>query len=141
MGLGPVYRVFLGSGGSRALRCPPILLRPMPSITPRPASRPIRLLPNALTLANAGLGLLSISKAIDALALRADPNAFERNLEAACWLIVAAGVFDAIDGKVARLTNTFSDLGAQLDSLADALTFGVAPALVAKVLLLSLIHI
>ncbi|MEL6713707.1 MAG: CDP-alcohol phosphatidyltransferase family protein, partial [Planctomycetota bacterium] len=107
----------------------------MPSLTPRPSSRTIRLLPNALTLANAGLGLLAISKAIDALALGQDPAAFESNLEAACWLVLAAGVFDALDGKVARLTNSLSPLGAQLDSLADALTFGVAPAIIAKVLL------
>ena len=101
----------------------------------RPRRRPIALLPNTLTLANAGLGLLAISKAIDALALGSNQLLFDQNLETACWLILAAGIFDALDGKVARLTNSFSDLGAQLDSLADALTFGVAPAIIAKVLL------
>ncbi|QDV08574.1 CDP-alcohol phosphatidyltransferase [Planctomycetes bacterium Poly30] len=98
-------------------------------------TRKISQLPNALTLANAGLGLLAISKAIDALARGADQAMFEQNLETACWLVLAAGIFDALDGKVARMTNSFSDLGAQLDSLADALTFGVAPAIIAKVLL------
>ncbi len=98
-------------------------------------SRKISQLPNTLTLANAGLGLLAISKAIDALARGADQALFEQHLETACWLVLAAGIFDALDGKVARLTNSFSDLGAQLDSLADALTFGVAPAIIAKVLL------
>ena len=97
--------------------------------------RPISQLPNALTLANAGLGLLAISKAVDALARGANQAVFEQHLETACWLVLAAGIFDALDGKVARLTNSFSDLGAQLDSLADALTFGVAPAIIAKVLL------
>ncbi len=105
------------------------------SPSPKIPRRPISLLPNALTLANAGLGLLAISKAIDALAGSADQAFFEQNLETACWLILAAGVFDILDGKVARLTNSFSDLGAQLDSLADAVTFGVAPAMVTKVLL------
>ncbi len=105
------------------------------SPSPKIPRRPISLLPNALTLANAGLGLLAISKAIDALARSAEQAVFEQNLEMACWLILAAGVFDILDGKVARLTNSFSDLGAQLDSLADAVTFGVAPAMVAKVLL------
>ena len=105
------------------------------SPAPKIPRRPIKLLPNALTLANAGLGLLAISKAIDALARSAEQAVFEQNLETACWLILAAGVFDLLDGKVARLTNSFSDLGAQLDSLADAVTFGVAPAMVAKVLL------
>ena len=43
-------------------------------------------------------------------------------------LIFLAIVFDALDGQVARLTNTMSDFGAQLDSLCDLVTFGVAPA-------------
>lgn len=103
---------------------------------PTAPRRPIALLPNALTLANAGLGLLAICKAIDALAsTAADPAVFDQKLETACWLILVAGIFDALDGKVARLTGSFSNLGAELDSLADALTFGVAPAVVAKVLL------
>lgn len=104
--------------------------------TPPPQlSRKIALLPNALTLANAGLGVLAISKAVDALARSSDLALFERHLETACWLVVLAGIFDALDGKVARMTGAFSDLGAQLDSLADAVTFGIAPAIIAKVLL------
>jgi CDP-diacylglycerol--serine O-phosphatidyltransferase len=46
----------------------------------------------------------------------------------AAWLILAAMVFDALDGLVARLTRTASGFGAQLDSLCDLVTFGVAPA-------------
>ena len=106
----------------------------MPTPTKVPP-RPIALLPNALTLANAGLGLLAISKAVAALARGADQQLFEHHLETACWLIFIAGFLDAIDGTVARVTGAFSDLGAQLDSLADAVTFGIAPAIVAKVLL------
>ncbi|MEM8712985.1 MAG: CDP-alcohol phosphatidyltransferase family protein [Planctomycetota bacterium] len=102
---------------------------------PKKKPRKISQLPNALTLMNAGLGLLAISKAIDALARGNDQGLFEQHLETACWLVLLAGIFDALDGKVARLTDSFSDLGAQLDSLADALTFGVAPAMIAKVLL------
>lgn len=93
------------------------------------------MLPNILTLANAGCGLLAISKAIDALAAGADPARFDRLLEFGCWLIVFAGVLDALDGRIARMTESFSDFGAQLDSFADAITFGVAPAVLAKVLL------
>ena len=99
----------------------------------KPLVKPKSALPNLFTLANAGVGLLAISKGIDALA--GDPALFERRLETACWLIFLAMVFDALDGRLARLTSTSSDFGAQLDSLADALTFGVAPALLAKVLL------
>lgn len=45
----------------------------------------------------------------------------------ALWLVLAV-ILDAVDGKLARMTGTASSLGAQLDSLADAVTFGVAPA-------------
>lgn len=45
-----------------------------------------------------------------------------------CWLILAAAVLDLLDGLVARLTRTESLFGAQLDSLADVVAFGVAPA-------------
>ena len=92
----------------------------------------VTMLPNLLTLANAGCGLLAISKAIDALA---SPEYFAIKMESACWLIFLAMVFDALDGRLARLMQSTSDFGAQLDSLADAVTFGIAPALVAKVLL------
>ena len=44
-------------------------------------------------------------------------------------LILVAGFFDGIDGKVARLTKTTSRFGLELDSLADVISFGVAPAL------------
>ena len=98
--------------------------------------RKVSILPNLLTLANAGCGILAISKAIDALVVAGEGEAlFDRKLETACWLIILAMVFDALDGKVARLMDGFSDFGAQLDSFADAITFGVAPAILAKVLL------
>ncbi len=106
--------------------------RPDPKMSPVKSLKSVSLLPNLFTLANAGLGLLAISKAIDALA--GPPDLFYRRLETACWLIFLAMVFDALDGKIARLTRSFSDFGAQLDSFADALTFGVAPAILAKVL-------
>ncbi len=51
------------------------------------------------------------------------------NLMLAGWLIFLAMIFDALDGHVARLTKTSSQFGAQLDSLCDAVTFGVAPGL------------
>lgn len=96
--------------------------------------RSIAALPNLLTLANAFCGLLAVSKGIDALAA-ADPALFYTKLETACWLIFLGMVFDALDGKVARITGGSSAFGAQLDSFSDALTFGCAPALLAKVLL------
>jgi CDP-diacylglycerol--serine O-phosphatidyltransferase len=98
--------------------------------------KPVSMLPNLLTLANCGCGLLAISKGIDALAYSGqDELLFSRKMEAACWLIFVGMVFDMLDGKVARLTKSFSAFGAQLDSFADAITFCVAPALLTKILI------
>lgn len=98
--------------------------------------KPVAMLPNLLTLGNSACGLLAISKGIDALALSAESSeSFYPTMEAACGLIFLGMIFDALDGKVARLTKSFSDFGAQLDSLADLLTFGVAPAILAKVMI------
>jgi CDP-diacylglycerol---serine O-phosphatidyltransferase len=97
--------------------------------------RRVHLLPNLITLANAFCGLLALAKAIDALTLDGDnPAVFYEKMETACFLIFLGMVFDSLDGLVARLTRAYSDFGAQLDSFADALTFGVAPAMLAKVL-------
>lgn len=52
------------------------------------------------------------------------------NLAAASWLIVAAMIFDFCDGFAARLLNAYSETGKELDSLADIVSFGVAPALI-----------
>jgi CDP-diacylglycerol--serine O-phosphatidyltransferase len=49
--------------------------------------------------------------------------------EDAALLIFSAGILDALDGRIARLTNTASEFGAEYDSLADLVTFGMAPAL------------
>jgi len=59
----------------------------------------------------------------------ADPSG--KVLTRACVLIVFGGIFDLLDGRVARLTERFSDFGVQLDSIADIVGFGVAPALLA----------
>lgn len=92
----------------------------------------IATLPNLLTLANAACGLLAISRTIDALSLAGDEVMFYEKMKNACFLIFLAMIFDGLDGMVARLTKTTSDFGAQLDSFADAITFGVAPAILAK---------
>jgi CDP-diacylglycerol--serine O-phosphatidyltransferase len=98
--------------------------------------RRVSALPNLLTLGNAFCGLLAISKAIDALAISdAEPGLFYSKMETACLLIFLGMVFDALDGKVARMTGGASLFGAQLDSFSDAITFGCAPALLAKVLI------
>ncbi len=94
-------------------------------------------LPTLLTLGNLFCGFLAAAKAADALALPAGAAADAERLaliEVAGWVIFLGMVFDALDGTVARLSGTTSPFGANLDSLADVVTFGVAPALLAKVI-------
>jgi CDP-diacylglycerol--serine O-phosphatidyltransferase len=95
--------------------------------------RKVHLLPNLLTLANSFCGLLAIFKGIDAMQA-VDPDRFYSSLETSCWLIFAGMLFDAVDGKVARMVGGGSAFGAQLDSFSDMLTFGVAPGILVKVL-------
>ena len=96
----------------------------------------IHILPNLITLGNAFCGLLALAKGIDALALSGrDPAVFYQKMETACFLVFLGMVFDSLDGLVARITRGESAFGVQLDSFADALTFGVVPAMLAKVLI------
>lgn len=55
-------------------------------------------------------------------------NASQGSFVAAAWLIAAAGLFDVLDGMMARLVNGTSEFGVELDSLADIVSFGVAPS-------------
>ncbi len=100
------------------------------------ALKNIAILPNLVTLANAFCGLLALSKAIDAIPyIGEDAYIFYAKMESACLLVFLGMVFDAADGWVARLTRTSSEFGAMLDSFSDLLTFGVVPAMLAKVLI------
>ena len=54
-----------------------------------------------------------------------------RHVYFACGLVVAAGVFDVLDGRIARWRQSTSSMGRELDSLADVISFGVAPAVIA----------
>ena len=81
--------------------------------------RSIYLLPNAFTTANLFAGFYAVVQAMNG------------RFEAAAVAIFIAMVFDGLDGRVARLTNTQSEFGAQYDSMSDLIAFGMAPALVA----------
>lgn len=76
------------------------------------------LLPNAITAAALAAGLTGIRFAISG----------DWNL--AVYAIVLAGLLDGVDGRIARMLNAQSRFGAELDSLADSISFGVAPALI-----------
>jgi CDP-diacylglycerol--serine O-phosphatidyltransferase len=93
---------------------------------PRPRRRPprlrgttvARLIPNMITLASTCAGLTGIRYAL------------EERWEFAVAAILVAAILDALDGRMARLLNATSELGAQLDSLSDFVAFGVSPALI-----------
>jgi CDP-diacylglycerol--serine O-phosphatidyltransferase len=86
----------------------------------------IGILPTLLTLGNGVCGFAAIVCA--SRIGRGDVVADAANFALSGWLIVLAMVFDALDGYVARLTKTASKFGGELDSLCDAVSFGVAPA-------------
>ena len=80
--------------------------------------RGVIIVPSALTIGNLFFGMWAI--------ISAAAGDFNR----AAWLIVFAGITDTLDGRVARATKTGSKFGEELDSLVDAISFGVAPALI-----------
>src|ERR671914_2402744 len=80
--------------------------------------RAVVLFPSGLTLANLFFGVFAI--------IAASRGQFTQ----AGWYVVLGGICDAFDGRVARATNTGGKFGEELDSLVDAITFGLAPALI-----------
>jgi CDP-diacylglycerol--serine O-phosphatidyltransferase len=97
----------------------------------------LSILPTMCTLGNSVCGFLAICYAADAAVLLASPSsraAGSAKLAVAGWMIVLGMVFDMLDGRIARLTRSTSSFGGALDSLADVVSFGMAPALVAKTL-------
>ncbi len=98
-----------------------VLRRRLAAFREARAGRPRRQIPRAavpsfFTLMNLFCGFMALTQIL------------EGRLEQACWLIVLAGFFDILDGMMARLTNSQSLFGVELDSLSDIVSFGVAPA-------------
>jgi CDP-diacylglycerol--serine O-phosphatidyltransferase len=86
---------------------------------PRKRKKTIYVLPNFITTASMFCGFVAIISSV------------QGRFEHAAMAILIATVFDSVDGRIARLTNTVSHFGSQYDSLADLVSFGVAPAVVA----------
>jgi CDP-diacylglycerol---serine O-phosphatidyltransferase len=84
----------------------------------RPRRKGIYALPNAITLSALFASFYAIVMAMNG------------RYETACIAIFAAAILDSLDGRVARMTNTQSAFGEQMDSLADMVSFGAAPALI-----------
>lgn len=134
-------------GPGREGDLPPHETIPAPYATSEEASR-IYLLPNLLTAGNLFCGFVAIIRCIQAKfastaeGLTAEfPDTVARTptelYEQAIWFILAAVVFDMLDGRMARLTRKESLFGKEFDSLADVVSFGLAPALLVFFLLLS----
>lgn len=100
--------------------------------------RSVYFLPSLATLGNAvcGFGAMYVA-AFDATNVGDDPWAkalLTHKFLAASYLIILAMVFDALDGRLARFARHTTDFGGQLDSLADVVSFGAAPAFIALIL-------
>lgn len=93
---------------------------------PSEASRRIAFIPNTITLCNAVCGFIALT--LIAGSLEGGVSDPLERLEKAAWFILVGMLFDVFDGKVARVTGGGTTLGAQLDSLADLVSFGLAPA-------------
>jgi CDP-diacylglycerol--serine O-phosphatidyltransferase len=87
-----------------------------------------RMVPNILTLLALCAGMTAIRFAIGG------------QFQYACFAIIAAGVFDGLDGRLARLLKATSPFGAELDSLSDFISFGVAPAAVLYLWTMAALH-
>lgn len=74
-------------------------------------------LPNLFTMINMFCGFFAIIEIL------------QKNYVIGSWLIIAASIFDALDGKIARSLNTRSKFGTEFDSLADLISFGMAPSI------------
>ncbi len=110
--------------------------------TPNPERRGLRkgvyLIPSAFTAANIGMGFYAVMAAVRAFQFvgagsEGDLVQASVYLDNAAKAIGWALLFDMLDGRIARMTKTTTEIGVQLDSMADIVTFGLAPAVLAYV--------
>lgn len=102
-------------------------------VTPKPRRlrRGIYLLPSLFTVGTLVCGYFAILKTLQGAGILASSGDASTAFDYAARGIGWAIVFDGLDGRIARLTNASSDFGREFDSLADVITFGLAPALLA----------
>src|ERR1700736_594847 len=90
----------------------------------------IYLLPNLMTAGNLFCGFTATLKILEGALLQvSNPDAAGDLFHAAIWFILSAGFFDLLHGRIARMGGHESAFGREFDSLADIVSFGVAPAL------------
>ncbi|HEY8411310.1 MAG TPA: phosphatidylcholine/phosphatidylserine synthase [Pyrinomonadaceae bacterium] len=108
---------------------------------PNPPRRGVRkglyLIPSLFTAANIGMGFFSVMASLRGFQLLGsatpDVAGAAAHFDSAAVAIGWAMLFDLVDGRIARLTKTTTEIGIQLDSIADVVTFGIAPAVLAYV--------
>jgi len=118
---------------------PPHPLRRKEDQRPRRFRKGLYILPSLFTAANVLLGYYAILQVMHGAVTYAVARAMQVpvtvqqswHFDNAAKAIGFAVLFDGLDGRIARMTNTASDFGRELDSLADVITFGIAPALLA----------
>ncbi|HUX67034.1 MAG TPA: CDP-alcohol phosphatidyltransferase family protein [Terriglobales bacterium] len=106
----------------------PVSSPPLPH-PPRPLRRGVALLPSLFTVANLGMGWFAIQQSVLALQAAAPAGLLDAAAKAIGWAIL----LDGLDGRIARMANASSAFGREFDSLADVISFGAAPALLAYV--------
>ncbi len=86
------------------------------------------LIPSVFTAANIGMGFLAVLSSVRGFqVIVSNPEQASVYFSYAAKAVALAILFDTLDGRVARMTRTATEIGVQLDSLADVLTFGIAP--------------
>ncbi len=105
-------------------------------ISRRGLRKGLYLLPSAFTAANIGMGFFAVIGALRGFQLigtgtEADLERAAAHFDNAARAIGWAVLFDQLDGRIARITKTTTEFGVQFDSIADVLTFGIAPAVLA----------
>ena len=103
----------------------------------RGVKKGVYLIPSLFTAANIGMGFFAVMASLRGFQLLGQPTPdlawaaahFDNAARAIGWAVL----FDMLDGRIARLTKTTTEIGVQLDSIADVVTFGVAPAVLAYV--------
>ena len=108
-----------------------------PNLFVSPDRRPSRAayaIPTFFTAGNVFLGYIAVTQTVQAAMLTAaNLGGAELRFEIAAKTIGAAVFLDGLDGRIARMTNTTSEFGREMDSLADVISFGIAPAILAFV--------
>ena len=118
--------------GSPRLQSEPEIINP----ERRGLKKGLYLIPSAFTAANIGMGFYAVMAALRGFqlsAVEADLVRASAYLDNAAKAIGWAVLFDMLDGRSARMTKTTTEIGIQLDSIADVVTFGLAPAVLAYV--------